>query len=228
MANRWDRLEKLMGSLEVSRLKTKRVLIVGLGGVGGYVVEGLIRSGIFDFTIVDGDCIEESNLNRQIIALEENIGLEKAALMKERILAINSHAVVDSRVLFVDENNIDDLFMKKYDYVVDACDTIKTKKLLIEKCLTQDIPLISCMGTARKKDSRELEIVEIQKTSYDPLSRVIRNYMRKTFPNKKLMVLSSKEVPKGVSSDKSLASCVFVPAVAGLLIAQFVIEELVK
>lgn len=228
MDDRWSRLERLIGSFELSKLKTKKVLVVGLGGVGGYVVEGLVRSGVVDLTIVDGDYIEQSNLNRQIIALEENIGLEKANLMKERIFSIYSNAIVDSKVMFVDEDNLEQIFTKKYDYVIDACDTVKTKKLLIEKCLREDIPIISCMGTARKMDPRKLEIMDIEKTSYDPLARVIRHFMKKSFPNKKLMVLSSKEVPKKMTDDDSLASCIFVPAVAGLLIAHFVIEEFIK
>ena len=119
------------------------------------------------------------------------------------------------------------LFDQNYDYVVDACDTVKTKKLLIAECLNRKIPIISCMGTARKLDPTKLSIMDIRKTSYDPLARIIRQYMKKEFPNQKLMVLSSEEIPKCSSSD-TLGSIIFVPAIAGFLIANYIISELMN
>lgn len=227
MTEKWHRLECLIGKENLSILNQKSVLIVGLGGVGGYVVEGLIRSGVSHLTVVDSDVVDVTNLNRQIIALEENIGKEKATLIKERALSIQTDAFIDSKILFVDDSNIEEVFDKKYDYVVDACDTIATKKLLIEKCMMDDIPIISCMGTARKLDPTKLEIVDIRKTSYDPLAKVIRGYMKKNFPNKKLLVLSSTEAPKKMEGD-TLASCIFVPAVAGLFIANYIIRDFIQ
>lgn len=227
MIEKWNRLELLIGKEKLSVIKQKHVLVVGLGGVGGYVVEGLIRSGVEHLTIVDFDEVECTNLNRQIIALSSTIGKKKVDLIKERCLDINSDAVVDSKVLFVDESNLEEVFDKKYDYVIDACDTIKTKKLLIRQCLLTETPIISCLGTARKLDPKQLEIVDIKKTSYDPLAKILRKYMKEEFPTQKLMVLSSKEPPQKME-DGSLASFVFVPATAGLLIAQFVISQFIQ
>lgn len=227
MIDMWHRLEQLIGRDNLSSLRDKNILIVGLGGVGGYVVEGLIRCGIGSLTIVDADIVDVTNINRQIIALNSTIGKEKATLLKDRCLDIQNNATIRSKVLFVDENNMDDIFDQRYDYVVDACDTVKTKKMLIAKCFHEKIPIISCMGTARKLDPTKLEIVDIKKTSYDPLAKVIRQYMKKEFPDKRLFVLTSFEMPK-TSTDNTLGSIVFVPAVAGLLIANFIIHEFIK
>jgi len=227
MDYKWDRLCHLIGPDKLEILKNKHVLVVGLGGVGGYVVEGLIRSGVSHLTIVDSDVVECTNLNRQIIALESTIGQSKVSLIEKRCLDINHEAIIRSQMIFVDDHSIEQLFDEKYDYVVDACDTIATKKLLIENCFKREIPIISCMGTARKQDPRKLEIIDIKKTSYDPLAKSIRQYMKKNFPSKKLWVLSSSEVPMKME-DSVLASSIFVPATAGLLIARFVIQEFIK
>lgn len=227
MSEIWDRLESLIGKESLSLLKTKSILVIGLGGVGGYVVEGLVRSGVGNLTVVDSDIVDATNLNRQIIALSSTIGKEKAALIKMRALDINKNLNIDSKQVFLDEEHLAEVFDKEYDYVIDACDTIKTKKLLIHKCLTEHIPIISCLGTARKLDPKSLEISDIKKTSYDPLAKILRKYMKEEFPNRRLMVLSSKEVPQK-TEDGVLASCIFVPATAGLLIAHFVVSELIK
>ncbi len=227
MIDMWHRLEQLIGNGNLEILKNKNILIVGLGGVGGYVVEGLVRCGISHLTIVDADRVDISNINRQIIALHSTIGKEKADLLKERCLDINKDINIRSKVIFVDDNNLLQLFDQNYDYVVDACDTVKTKKLLIAECLNRKIPIISCMGTARKLDPTKLSIMDIRKTSYDPLARIIRQYMKKEFPNQKLMVLSSEEIPKCSFSD-TLGSIIFVPAIAGFLIANYIISELMN
>lgn len=227
MIDMWHRLEQLIGNGNLGILKNKNILVVGLGGVGGYVVEGLVRCGIGHLTIVDADRVDISNINRQIIALHSTIGKEKAALLKERCLDINKNIDIRSKAIFVDDNNLSQIFDQNYDYVVDACDTIKTKKLLIAECLNRKVPIISCMGTARKLDPTKLSIMDIRKTSYDPLARIIRQYMKKEFPNQKLMVLSSEEIPRCSSGD-TLGSIIFVPAIAGFLIADYIILELVN
>jgi len=226
MIEKWDRLELLIGKENLTLLQQKSVLVIGLGGVGGYVVESLIRSGICHLTIVDFDEVDVTNLNRQITALSSTVGKKKVELLKSRCQDINGDAEIDGKILFVDEDNLRDVFDKEYDYVIDACDTVKTKKLLIHHCLTEHIPLISCLGTARKWDPKKLEIVDIRKTSYDPLAKVIRKYMKEEFPSQKLMVLSSKEETKKTEG-QVLPSSIFVPATAGILIAQFVISEFI-
>lgn len=224
MENSLDRFSLLVGSEKLEILKNKKVLVVGLGGVGGYVVEGLVRSGISNLTLVDGDIVDFTNMNRQIIAFSDTVGLEKAIVMKKHCLSIFSSLAIDSKVLFLDKDNLDDVFDKEYDYVIDACDRLSTKKLLIDYCIRNQIPLISSMGTARKMDPSCLMICDIKKTSYDPLAREIRKYMKEHYPHDKLAVLSSVEVPRKVDSEE-LASCIFVPASAGLLIARYVILE---
>lgn len=227
MESKWNRLENLLGKENLSLLQNKSVLIVGLGGVGGYVAEALIRSGVYHLTIVDHDVVSLSNLNRQIIALESTVGMKKVDLIQKRCFDINKEATVFSYPLFVTDSNIDSLFEHHYDYVIDACDTITTKQALIKKCMSEDIPLISCMGTARKMDPTKLQIVDISKTNSDPLARIMRKFMRENFPNQKLWVLSSSEVAMKMESNV-LASSIFVPATAGLLIAHFVIDEFIK
>ncbi len=222
MENELSRFSSLVGNQALEILKTKKVLVVGLGGVGGYVVEGLVRSGISNLTIVDGDVIDSTNMNRQIIAFSDTVGLEKATVMRKHCLSIFPSLTIDSKVLFLDKDNLELVFDKEYDYVIDACDTLSTKKLLIDQCMKLKVPLLSCMGTARKLDSSKLTICDIKKTSYDPLAREIRHYMKKNYPKEKLMVLSSFETPIKNHSPE-LASCIFVPASAGLLIARYVV-----
>lgn len=227
MENNWKRLEHLLGYGNIEKLENKKIMVIGLGGVGGYVVEGLIRCKVEHLTVVDPDRVENTNINRQIIALQSTIGKLKCSLVKERCLDINPKAQIEEFPIFVDENNIEELVTEEYDYIIDACDTLKTKKLLIDICFLKNIPLISCMGTARKIEPQKLEVIDITKTSYDPLAKGIRQYMRANYPSKKLKVLSSKEKPQKLI-DNTLASSIFVPATAGLLIADYVIKELFK
>ncbi len=224
MDEKWSRLENFIGKENLQKLKEKNILVVGLGGVGGYAVECFIRSGISQMTLIDFDVVEESNLNRQIIANQNTIGRKKPEVMKERCLSINQDASIRAIDLFLDEKNMNEIFDQKYDFVIDACDTVKTKEELIRFCLNQEIPIISSMGTARKRNPDALEIVEIKKTSVDPLARKIRQFMKKEFPTKKLYVLSSKEIPVKAKNN-ILSSMIFVPAVAGIKIAHFVIEQ---
>lgn len=222
----FDRLIPLIGRENLDLLKTKKVLIIGIGGVGGYVAESLVRSGIEQFILVDGDSIEMTNLNRQIIALNQNMGESKVQLMKKRILDINKKCIVDTYHLYLDDINKDKIFNDSIDFIIDACDSVNTKKLLIKEALKRKINLISCMGTANKLDPTKLEITEIRKTINDPLARIIRKFIREEKITKKIMVLSSKEVP--LKNKNILGSNIFVPAVAGLLIGSYVINQLIK
>ena len=220
----FDRLELLIGKYNLDILKTKKILVIGLGGVGGYVVESLIRSGIEHITLVDYDKVELSNLNRQIIATNSNIGRLKTDVFKERILDINPNAFVDTINLFLDDKNIYDI-ISDFDYVIDACDTVIAKKCIIKTCIKKNIPFISCMGTGKKLDPTKLEIVDIRKTSYDPLAKIIRKFVRDEQIKEKVMVLTSKETVKNSNTD-IIPSAMFVPASAGILIANYVIRDI--
>lgn len=222
----FDRLELLIGKYNVDILKTKKILVIGLGGVGGYVVEALVRTGIENIDIVDYDKIELSNINRQIISLHSNIGKKKTDVFKERILDINPDAQVKVIDLFLDSDNIDSI-INDYDYVIDACDTVSAKKNIIRTCIKKSIPFISCMGTGKKLDPSKLEIVDIRKTSYDPLAKIIRKFIRDEKIRNKVMVLTSKETIKNTNTDV-IPSAIFVPATAGLLIANYVIRDILN
>lgn len=217
----FERLTGLVGKDNLDLLNSKHVLLVGIGGVGGYAFEALVRSNIGQITIIDHDVIDLSNLNRQIITNQNNVGKIKVQEAKKRALLINPNIIVNDRQLFLDESNIDELFNNNFDYVIDACDTVKTKILLIKKCLESNIKIISSMGTAKKFNPSLLEITELSKTSYDPLARLLR----REFKNQKIMVVSSKEK---VSESKTLGSNSFVPATAGLLCASFVINDILN
>lgn len=219
------RVVSFMGEDNFNKIKEKTVLVVGLGGVGGYAVEALVRSGISNIIIIDYDKVDISNLNRQIITNQENIGKYKVDVMKERIKLINPECNVIIHNTFLDKDTINILDNYKIDYIVDACDSVQAKKLLIDYSISKDIKLIASMGTANKMDPTKLEILDIRKTSYDPLAKILRKYVMDKKTNKKIMVVSSTEVP--VRKDM-LSSLVFVPASAGLLCANYIIRDIIK
>ena len=207
-------------------IKNKTVLVIGLGGVGGHALESIIRSGIGKVIIVDYDTVDVTNLNRQILSLNNNIGLKKVDVADERIKQINNSCIVikiDEKIL---PENIDILFKEKIDYVIDACDTVETKKEIIRQCIKRKIKLISCMGTGNKFNPSKLEIIDIRKTSYDPLSKIIRKMVKDEKIKEKVMVVSSTEQPIKTNS-KTIGSNSFVPATAGLLCASFIINDIV-
>ena len=223
---RFSRLTKVIGEDKFLLLEKKTVLILGVGGVGGYVAEALARTGIGSLILVDFDSIDESNINRQIIALESTIGRKKVDVLEKRIKDINSGCKIIKIDKFIDLNNYLNLFDYKIDFFVDACDTISVKKAIIKECIKKEVPLISSMGTGNKVDPSKLEIIDIRKTINDPLARVIRKFVKDENINKKVMVLSSKELPKKIG-DRTPGSTVFVPASAGLLIASYVVRKFI-
>ncbi len=224
MDDRFQRLSLLVGEDNVNLLLSKTVLVLGVGGVGGYVVESLARSGIGTLILVDFDLVDLTNINRQIIALSSTIGKKKINIFYKRIQEINPECKVICYDQFIDSSNYIDLFRDKIDYFVDACDTISTKKLVIQYCLLHDIPIISSMGVGNRFNPSKLEIMDIKKTSGDPLARVIRKYLREEKISKKLMVLCSREIPK--KGLEKVSSNAFVPSVAGLLIGSYIVKEL--
>lgn len=223
--NQFDRLEILYGKDNIKKLQNKKVLIVGLGGVGGYVVESLARSGIGNITLVDYDSVDITNLNRQIIALNSTIGKKKVELFKERINDINKKCIVNVYDLFIAEDNYLDIFNTDYDFIIDCCDSIDAKKLLLKESVGRNINYISSMGTANKLDPTKLAIIDLSKTINDPIAKIMRKYVRDEEINKKVMVLSSTEIPK--KNGNKLGSNPFVPPTAGLLIGNYVMSKLI-
>ena len=224
---RFERLKKVVGIDSLEILDTKSVLVLGCGGVGGYVVEALARSGIGEMILVDYDVVDETNINRQIIALDSTIGELKIDLLEERIKDINSNCNVIKIGKFINQDNYLELFNNKIDYFVDCCDTVIVKKLVMKECLEKDIPFIGSMGTGNKLDPSKLEITDIRKTVNDPLARILRKFVKDEKINKKVMVLSSSELPVK-TGDRTPGSTAFVPASAGLLIASYIVREFIK
>lgn len=223
--SQFERLELLIHN-KIDDIYNKTVLIIGLGGVGSYAVEALVRSGISNLIIVDNDTISLSNLNRQLMTYHSNIGKFKTDEIEKRIKDINPNANIIKITEFIDMNNINKLFEYKIDYVVDACDTLMVKLELIRICKKKNIKLISCMGTGNKMDPAKLKITDIRKTSYDPLAKKIRKMVKDEKINGKVMVVCSDEEGK-VKINKEIPSNSFVPATAGLLCASYVINDIV-
>ncbi len=223
----FDRLEKLIGEDKLNFLSTKSVLILGVGGVGGYVAESLARSGIGTLILVDFDNIDVTNINRQIIALESTIGLKKVDVLEKRIKEINKNINVMKIDKFIDSENYLSLFENKIDYFVDACDTVSTKKSVIKYCLDNDIDFITSMGTGNKFDPSKLEIVDIRKTVNDPLARIMRKYIKDLKTNKKVIVCTSSELPIK-TGERTPGSTAFVPSSAGLLIGSYIVRKFIE
>ncbi len=222
----FERTEKLIGKENLEKIKSQTVAVVGLGGVGGYAVEGLVRSGIGSLIIVDYDTVDISNLNRQIIATNKKINCLKTDIMEERIQSINSNCQVTKISKKLNLENIEELFDYHFDYLIDACDTLTVKEMLIKKCLERKIPFISSMGTGNKLNPSMLEISDIRKTSYDPIAKRIRKYLKDNHINGRVPVVYSKE--QGNKFTGSIPSMIFVPATSGLLCANFIIKEIIK
>ena len=220
------RLEYQIGKENIAKIKNTSVLVIGLGGVGGYAVESLIRSGIENIVLVDADIIEKSNVNRQIIALQSTIGMKKVDAFENRILDINPNVKVKKISEFITKENLHILFETKIDFVIDACDTISTKIALIEYCNENNISIISCMGMGRKLDPSKISVMDIQKTSYDPIAKIIRKAMRDKKITSKIPVVSSTEKPLQ-DHNGTISSNSFVPAVAGLICTSYVIKKII-
>ena len=221
----FERTISLVGASNFKKIQEKTILIVGLGGVGGYVAESLVRSGIKNLILIDHDNVDISNINRQIISSINNIGASKVDEFKKRILEINPDCNVTIHKLFLDRTNYHLLDNYNIDYIVDCCDSIDTKKILIDYSLEKNIKLISSMGTANKIDPTKLQITDIRKTSYDPLAKILRKYVNDLKTNKKIMVVSSTEPP--LKRD-CLSTLIFVPATAGLLCGNYIINDIIS
>ena len=222
-----SRLESLIGEDGIDRLKHLKVLILGLGGVGGYAVESIARSGVSNITLVDGDTIKPSNINRQIIATVRNNNKYKTKEWKKRIKRINPEAIVNIINTHITEDNMEVLFSDNYDYIIDCCDTSKVKIKLVTECASRNIKLISSMGMANKMDATKIMISTLDKTETDPLAKKIRSELKGK--DKELMkdvrVVYSNEKP---INNNMLGSTAYVPAIAGLYITNIIINDIVS
>ena len=220
----FERLITLINEDNLNKLKKVNILIVGLGGVGGYALETLVRSGIHNLTIVDGDVVELSNLNRQIISKQSVIGKPKALVAKERALEISPEINLKVINEFITNDNFSLLNIDSYDYVIDACDDLNLKMLLIKNA--DKYKLISSMGTANKMDMTKFKITTIDKTSYDPLAKIIRKKIKDERIKTKFKVVSSDE--KVIKNGTKLGTIAYMPATSGLLCASYVINDIIK
>ena len=246
MSDQFERTELLLGREAIDKLAHSRVAIFGVGGVGGYVCEALVRSGVAAFDLIDKDTVALSNLNRQIIATRKTIGKYKAEVMRDRILEINPDADVRIHNCFFLPENADEFPYEEYDYIVDAVDTVTAKIALVMKATDKNIPIISSMGAGNKLDGSMFRVADIYKTKVCPLAKVMRRELKKRGV-KKLKVVYSEELPvrpiRNVESDSKAeennpldekkirrkdtpGSVAFVPSVAGMIIAGEVVKDL--
>lgn len=233
MDKKFSRLEALIGKENLDKLKSKKVIVFGVGGVGGFVIESLIRSGLEDITIVDNDVVEESNINRQIIATSDSLGKSKVEIMKERAISINHNAQITAiQKFYLPENEVE-FDLSKYDYVIDCVDTVSAKLSIICRSKEANVPVISALGAGNKLDPTKLKVSDISKTEYDPLAKVIRRELRKcNIKNVKVVYSSESPINIVVNENEngrhSPASAIFVPASMGILIAKTVIDDLIN
>ncbi len=244
MTEIFNRTIGLLGEDAVKNLGEKHIAIFGIGGVGGYVCEALVRSGIGEFTIVDKDVVDITNINRQIIALQSTVGKNKTTVMRERMLDINPSVKVHERTCFFLPENADTFNFSDYDYVVDAVDTVTAKLEIIARAKKAGIPVISAMGAGNKLDAGRFRVSDIEKTSVCPLAKVMRRELKKRGISG-VKVVWSDEKPagkpvEGKTADRNSmaeeasvrkavpASISYVPAVAGLMMAGEIISDLVK
>ena len=222
----FDRLIPLIGIDNLEKIKNKKILLVGIGGVGGFTLECLVRSGFSNITIIDGDIIDKSNLNRQLITNNENITKFKTEEALKRYNMINSSLNLKCINTFLTKENFNLYINEEYDYIIDACDDIKIKVELIKYAQEKNIKIISALGTGKKLNPSALCITSLDKTENDPLAKKLRNLLRKENLNLKFPVVFSKEKP--LTTEKIIASAIFVPAVAGIYLANYIFLDIIK
>lgn len=250
MLTQFSRTELLFGKEAMDKLAGSKVAVFGIGGVGGYVCEALVRSGVGAFDLIDDDKVCLTNLNRQIIATRSTVGKYKTDVMRDRMLDINPNAEVEVHKCFFLPENADDFPWDSYDYVVDAVDTVTAKIALVMKCKEKNIPIISSMGAGNKLDGSQFKVADIYKTKVCPLAKVMRRELKKRGV-KKLKVVYSEEIPTRPIEDMAIScrnncicppgaehkcterrdipgSVAFVPSVAGLIIAGEVAKDLIR
>lgn len=215
---------ELIGEKNVQKIKEKSVLLVGLGGVGGAALEALVRSGISKITLIDNDVFDTSNLNRQILATISTLNKEKTEIAKKRVLDINKELEIITHQVFLTKDNIN--ILGQYDYIIDACDTVDTKISLIRFAEEKNIKIISCMGTGKRIDSTKIKVSTLNKTYNDPLAKIIRKKVKDAGLKANIAVVFSEELP--INNKQEISSMIFVPMIAGLYLANYVIEDIIK
>mgnify|MGYP001337574593 FL=1 len=236
MAHRFSREELLIGPEGLQKLQNARVAVFGVGGVGGYVVEALARSGVGALDLFDGDRVSLTNINRQIIALEDTVGRSKVEVARERVLQINPECHVQAREMFFTPENAGEVDFTQYDYVADAIDTVTSKIELLRLCREAGVPVISSMGAGNKFDPTAFQVAPIEKTSVCPLARVMRRELKKRGITGVKAVYSTEESTaplaaeegdqKGTAGHPTPGSMAFVPSVAGLILAGEIVKDL--
>ena len=237
--NPFSRTELLLGQPAMEKLKSSRVAVFGLGGVGGFVVEALARCGVGKLELVDHDTLSETNINRQILALHSTVGMPKAEAAKQRVLDINPLCEVTARETFYGPDTADTFDFTQYDYIVDAIDTVTAKLQLIKRAKEAGTPILCCLGTGNKLDATKFQIADISKTSVCPLARIMRKECAKRgFKNVKVLYstedaltprLTEEDLQEMPEGRRALpGSVAFVPSVAGLIIAGEVIKDIIK
>lgn len=227
MDERFSRSARIFGVDNQEKLKNSKVLVFGLGGVGGAVCEALSRSGIGTLGLVDKDVVDITNINRQLIATESTIGMKKTEATEKRLLEINPKINLNKYDLFYLPETAEQIELSEYDYIVDAIDNVTAKLELIKRAKEQNISIISSMGTGNKIYPEMLEVADISKTSVCPLARVIRRELRNKGINH-LTVVYSKEEPQNIDGERTPASSTFVPISAGVLIASRVVQDILQ
>jgi tRNA A37 threonylcarbamoyladenosine dehydratase len=249
MQNQFSRTQMLLGKQGIEKLQNSKVAVFGIGGVGGFAVEGLARSGVGHLALFDDDNICLTNVNRQVMATVRNVGDDKVDVMKRRIIEINPRAKVDANRIFYGKETKDAVDLSQYDYIIDAVDTVTAKLMLVEGGIACGVPVISCMGTGNKLDPTKLQVTDIYKTSICPLAKVMRRELKRRGV-KKLKVVYSPEMPlvpddndgelnckfNCICPPDAAAHCVerrqvpgsvaFVPSVAGMILAGEVIKDI--
>lgn len=220
----FDRLINLIGENNFKLIKNKKVLLVGVGGVGGFTLEALVRSGIHNITIYDDDAIELSNLNRQIISSLNNIGNKKIDEAIKRAKSINNEINICGYIEKISEKNIENI--GKFDYIIDACDDLKAKVLLIKYALKNNIKIICALGTGKRITSDNIVIKKLKDTKNDPLARNLRKYISKEGLSMNIPVIYSEDLP--MNNDKVISSSIFTPAVVGIKLANYVISDIIQ
>ena len=228
MERQFERVINVLGEEGLRKLQESHVVVFGVGGVGSFAVEALVRSGIGTITLVDFDKIDASNLNRQIEAVIDTVGMNKTDAFEERLLNINPEVRIIKKKLFVDENNVSSCFEGKVDYVIDAIDNMKGKLAIWKYCQDHEIDFIASMGAARRIDPTKLLVTTLNKTEKDPMARKLRYMVKQAGMNNKIKVVYSSEDPLPMTESGVLGSMMFVPATAGLVCASECVKALTE
>ncbi len=227
-----SRANLLIGKQNLEKLKNARIAVFGVGGVGGFAVECLVRSGVENITVIDADVVEKSNINRQIIATEETVGLDKVEVISKRCNSINKNAKITAIKTFYLPENADKIDLSKFDYIIDAIDTVISKVELIKRAKDLGVKIISSMGTGKKLEPLLLKVSDISKTKVCPLAKIVRKKLRDLGIESGVKVVYSEEESikncDQTEKEKTIPSMIFVPSVAGIVLASEVVKDIIK